>query len=61
MAKDSDKQSPLPGSAPNLTPAGARIAAAIEEAIEAMRVGRPLKTTFQEARRGRDEGEQTNK
>ncbi len=32
--------------APKLSPAGARVVAAFEEAIEAMRAGRPLEETF---------------
>lgn len=62
MAKqpEESRDGPPPdGPGLNLSPVGARIVAAIEEAIEAMRAGRPLKTTFHETHRGRGEGEQT--
>jgi hypothetical protein len=46
---------------PGLSPVGARIVSAIEEAIEAMRAGKPLKTTIYEVRRGHDEKERPSK
>ena len=49
MMKDKTKGSARrakSGSSPKLSPAGARIVAALEEATEALRAGKPLEETF---------------
>jgi putative transcriptional regulator len=45
-AKGPGRQGSPAGPAPKLSPAGARVVAAFEEAIEAMRAGKPLEETF---------------